>query len=322
MLRLSKLPQTAKFRHWVWLVAPLAALGCGPSATAEPQTVAEPVEADQSGLGETWVRVLQDKDDKTLAMQTAIVRYVPADEYAADKEPGDYDRYVDLVGAVHVGDHGYYDKLNRRFRQYDAVLYELVAPTGTKVPRGRGTSSGHPLGALQNAMKSMLELDHQLEEIDYTRPNFVHADMSPDEFFASMDQRDESFIELYFRIVGASLAQQSQQAAEGQSPELELMSALLATDRARRLKILLAKQFQGMESLMLAFNGTDGTTIITERNNRALDVLKEQLADGQERLAIFYGAGHLGDMHQKLVEDFEMKPVLIEWLDAWDLRTK
>jgi hypothetical protein len=85
---------------------------------------------------------------------------------------------------------------------------------------------------------------------------------------------------------------------------------------------LLAKQFQGMDTIMLAFNGTDGSTIITERNNRALEVLKDQLADGQDRLAIFYGAGHLGDMHDKLLEDFNLRPVSIEWLDAWDLRAK
>ena len=76
----------------------------------------------------------------------------------------------------------------------------------------------------------------------------------------------------------------------------------MATDRARRLKILLAKQFEGMESLMLAFSGTEGSTLITERNNRALDVLEEQLDDGQERLAIFYGAGHLGEMKDQIAK--------------------
>jgi hypothetical protein len=313
----------SSFRTWAWLVAPLLALGCGPAATAEPHgatTTATDEQADQAGLGESWVRILRDKGDEPLAMQTAIVRYVPADAYVAGKSPADYDRYVDLVGAIHVADRAYYDALNRRFRDYDAVLYELVAPEGTVVPRGRGTSNSHPLGALQNAMKSMLELDHQLEQVDYTRPNFVHADMSPDEFLAVMDQRNESFLQLYFRILGASMAQQSQNAADGENPEAELMVAMFADDRALRLKIILAKQFEGMESLMLAFNGTEGSTIITERNKRALDVLEEQLDDGEDKLAIFYGAGHLGDMHKELMKRFDMRPVSIEWLDAWNLR--
>ena len=32
---------------------------------------------------------------------------------------------------------------------------------------------------LQNGMKDMLELEHQLQHIDYHKDNFVHADMSP-----------------------------------------------------------------------------------------------------------------------------------------------
>jgi hypothetical protein len=321
MLRLSS-PLAAHRRRSAWLVATALTLGCGPAATAEPQVSADAVAVEPGDVGDSWVRILRDKDDKSLAMQTAIVRYVPADDFVAGKPLADYRRYVDLVGAVHVADRSYYEQLNERFSHYDAVLYELVAAKGTKVARGRGTSNRHALGAIQNGMKSILELEHQLEQVDYTRPNFVHADMSPDEFFKTMDDRDETFLEMYFRIVGASLAQQSQQAANGENPEFELMAALLSEDRARRLKILLAKQFQGMESMMLAFNGTDGSTIITERNKRALAVLKEQLDDGQERLAIFYGAGHLSDMHDRLINEFHMRPVSIEWLDAWDLRAK
>ena len=37
---------------------------------------------------------------------------------------------VDLIGAVHIGDVAYYAAAQRRFEQYDALLYELVAPKG------------------------------------------------------------------------------------------------------------------------------------------------------------------------------------------------
>src|SRR5207344_3093826 len=116
-----------------------------------------------AGLGKTWVRVVRDDAKQPQSMETAIVRYVPAADYSPDKPPADYKKYVDLVGAVHIADHAYYAELNRRFRDYDKVLYELVAAEGTKVPLGRGTSSSNPLGALQNGMKSMLEVEHQLE---------------------------------------------------------------------------------------------------------------------------------------------------------------
>jgi hypothetical protein len=311
-------------RRWLWLMAPLAALGCGPTADAEPQEAGELVVAakDDADIGEKWIRVVAGDDGATLSMETAIVRFVPADDYEADKPVGDYKKYVDLVGAVHIGDKAYYDKLNRRFENYDAVLYELVAAKGTVVPKGRGTSNTHLLGALQNGMKEMLEVEHQLEQVDYTRKNFVHADLSPDEFWESMEQKDESFIEMYFRVLGASLQMQSKLAPEEQITEFDLMAAFLAEDRARRLKILMAKQFQGMEELMLAFSGTEGSTLITARNERALDVLEEQLDDGQERLAIFYGAGHLGEMKDQIEKRFDMRPASIEWVEAWDLRAR
>jgi hypothetical protein len=308
-----------------WLLLPLALLACGACADAEPTASVAKVRAGkgaESALGEKWVRLVRDKRKTPLAMQTAIVRYVPADDRDENKDAGDYRRYVDLVGAVHIADHSYYQKLNRRFKQYDAVLYELVAPEGTAVPVGRGTSNSHPLGALQNGMKNMLEVEHQLEQIDYTRPNFVHADMSPEEFLESMENREEGFVQMYFKILGASLAHQSQQSADGASPDVEIMQALFAEDRARRLKIVMAKQFEGMEQLLVGLAGPDGSTLITERNKRALDVLEEEQAAGKKKLAIFYGAGHLSDMHKRLVEQFDMEPVSVEWLDAWDLRAE
>lgn len=272
-------------------------------------------------LGTKWVRIVRDKDDEPLSMETAIVRYVPAEAVELSKSPGDYPLYVDLVGAVHIGDKAYYAQLNQRFRKYDAVLYELVAPEGTVVPLGRGSSNAHPLGALQNGMKSMLEVEHQLEQIDYTQPNFVHADLSPEKFLESMERRDETFIQMYFRMLGASLAEQGRQSVHGESAELDIMAALFAEDRARKLKIALAKQFEGMESLMVGLSGVDGSTLITERNNKALDVLENQLNEKQAgRFAIFYGAGHLAEMHASMEQRFGYRAVAIEWVEAWDLR--
>jgi hypothetical protein len=313
---------------WTLLLAPLAAFGFSPIADAEPPAPsgaaaivrAAQVNKEAGAPGEKWVRILADKKGRPLAMQTAIVRYVKADDVEEGKAPGAYKQYVDLVGAVHIGDLAYYRELNRRFKKYDAVLYELVAPEGTEVPRGRGTSNAHPLGALQNGMKSMLEVEHQLEQIDYTGDNMVHADLSPDEFFKSMDKRDEGFAQMYFRMMGASMAQQSQAAAKGENAEVDLLAAMFSKDRPRMLKIAMAKQFEGMETLMVGLSGPDGSTLITERNNRALDVLEDQLGDRVDRVAIFYGAGHLAEMNDQMAERFDMKPVSVEWLEAWDLR--
>jgi hypothetical protein len=270
-------------------------------------------------LGHDWVRLHYDDDGKLVGMQTAIVRYMAAAPAAGAAQPA---AVVDLVGAVHVGDVAYYQHLNEYFKQYDALLYELVAPEGTVVQRGRGASNAHPVGMMQNGIKNFLELDHQLEEIDYTQPNFVHADMTPDQFVKAMRDRNESFLQMYFRLMSHAMAHQSEMSSNGESLDFELFAALFSKDRPRRLKTALAKQLAEMESLMVSFGGEQGSVIITERNKMALKVLKDQLAAGKKSLGIFYGAGHLNDMDERLRKDFGLAPVSITWVTAWNLAPK
>lgn len=297
-----------------------AAPGTGAKSQHTPtETAVAKSPSPKSDLGRDWVRVQYGDDGKLLGMQTAIVRYAPA---ANAPRTSASPVTVDLIGAVHVGDVAYYRQLNDYFRQYDALLYELVAPEGTVVERGRGTSNAHPVGAMQNGIKALLELDHQLEEIDYTRPNFVHADMSPDQFLQAMKDRNESFLQMYFRLLGNAMAHQSELTSNGQSLDFELFAALFAKDRPRRLKMALAKQLAEMESLMVSFGGEQGSVIISERNKMALKVLKNQLAAGKRKLGIFYGAGHLNDMDDRLRKEFQLEPVSISWLTAWSLMAK
>jgi hypothetical protein len=136
----------------------------------------------------------------------------------------------------------------------------------------------------------------------------------------SMSKRDEGFMQMYFRMMGASMAQQSQQTAKGENAEVDMMAALFSKDRPRLLKIAMAKQFESMEQLLTSITGPNGSTIITERNNRALDVLEEQLDEGVDRIAIFYGAGHLSEMNDEMAKRFDMKPVAVTWVEAWNLR--
>jgi hypothetical protein len=117
----------------------------------------------------------------------------------------------------------------------------------------------------------------------------------------------------------AAVAAQSEQTDSG-SPDVALLTAMFSKDRPRQLKIALAKQFEGMETLLEGFSGPDGSTLITERNKRALDVLEKELDKGTAKMAIFYGAGHLAAMNKQLTERFDMKPVSVEWLEAWNLR--
>ncbi|HEY2881166.1 MAG TPA: hypothetical protein VGJ15_02005 [Pirellulales bacterium] len=285
----------------------------------------------------SYIRVTHDKEGNPLAMETSIVHLVPQ----GNDRPG---LQVDLVSAVHVADQSYYDALNKRFDGYDAVLFELVAPEGTVVPKGGLDRNRNALSAVQNGMKDLLELEYQLTGVDYTKKNFVHADLSPDEFLASMKEKGESFWEIFFRLMAAGMAKQ----AAGQKPpaeknehywsafgrilgsgdgqdatsNAEILLALVDPHRAIKLKRIMADQFSDMDILVTAFNGPNGSTLITERNKAALKVLKQEIAAGKKKIAIFYGGGHMPDLEPRLSSEFQMKRGGIEWLEAWNLRDK
>ena len=259
----------------------------------------------------SYIRVRRD-GKRPIAMDVAIVRF------QSPKRPG---VIVDLVGVVHIADKAYYQNLNKRFRKYDAVLYELVAPTGVKIPKG-GLRNRPPsfLSSMQKGMKRILNLSFQLEVIDYSRPNFIHADMTPTEFARSMNRKGESFFKMFMKMMSQAMKQQA--SGKNQVSDLDLLIALLSPNRSLRLKRIMAQQFEGMESALSAINGPDGSTIITERNKKALSVLKKQLKTKRKTFAIFYGAGHLSDMEERMVKEFGFKRTGIEWLEAWSLVAK
>lgn len=260
-----------------------------------------------------FIRVRRDDQGQPLAMETAVVRYVPA---AAGAEGV----VVDLIGAVHVGDKSYYDELNKLFESYDVLLYELVAPEGTKIPKeGRKGPSAHPIGAMQDGMSAILELQHQLDSIDYTKANFVHADMSPEDFAKSMEKRGESFMQMFFRMMGQGMAQGAAKGGSGNN-DLAMLVALFSKDRALKLKIMMAEQFNDIGGAMAVLDGPEGSTILTERNKKCFEVLSKELKDGKKKIGVFYGAAHLPDMEKRLLADHGMKRDTEQWLAAWNLQ--
>jgi hypothetical protein len=285
----------------------------GTSTTLKSSATKAQADDKATANAKRYVRVKYDDHGNPLALETSIVRLVPA----GNDHPG---LTVDLVSAVHVAEPGYYKALNKRFDTYDVVLYELVAPEGTVVPKGGGDPNRNPLSSVQNAVKDLLELEYQLSGIDYTKKNFTHADLSPDQFAQSMKDKGESFWTIFMRLMAAGMVEQSNNPAK--SDELDILLALFGHDRAIKLKRIMAEQFADLDTVMTAFNGPDGSTLITERNKAALKVLGKEIEAGRKKIAIFYGGGHMPDMEARAIADFHLKRDSQEWLEAWNLRDK
>lgn len=249
---------------------------------------------------------LKEQDGQVAALEVAVTRYVNKDKSVT----------VDLVGVVHIGDKAYYKKLNERFGQYDAVLYELVAPPGTQVPKGGKSDS--PFAILHMLFSTVLDLDSQLARIDYQRKNFVHADLSFEAMKEAARERGEDGLTLGLSLLADVLRQQNLAARNKKNdrrpaPEVDLVEALA---NPNLLKRELAKQLAGGADL----GQTLQTLLVADRNKEACRVLTRQLVDGKKKLAIFYGAAHMPDFDRRLRDEFGLTRQSQEWLTAWDLR--
>ncbi|NDC64230.1 MAG: hypothetical protein EBZ59_09675 [Planctomycetia bacterium] len=320
----------------VGLALAFLAAVCRPAAAVEPR-VGRPIRpAAGAAAGEAvpaagkpaaggpavaFLRLTRDGKNRPQSLDTAIVRYRERPD-AATRAGRAAPLEVDLVGAVHLGGRGYYAELDRRFKDYDAVLYELVAAADARVPRpGRRRASG-AIGSAQQGMTRLLGLEFQLEQIDYTAKNFVHADLSPREFDAAMARRGESWWTMFAKLMRESVARADRGEAGG-GPAVgfgDVFGILFGADREIRLRRIMAEQFTDMEVLTAAFGGEEGSSLITDRNAAAIAVLRRQIARGRRRLAIFYGAAHMDDFDRRLREDFRLQPRETVWLEAWDLR--
>ncbi len=255
-----------------------------------------------------FARVTHDESGRPRALQIAIARYARAQ--------GEATFVVDLIGAVHVGDRGYYAELNQRFRNYDAVLFELIAPPDAQHRIAETERKGFITGA-QLTLTRALGLSFQLDEIDYGANNLVHADLSPDELLDSMEERGESLYVYFWRMFYASVQQASEDPL-GLKSLSNLDTALLA-DTDNPLKVAFAYEMTNVRTLGNALEGTSGSAVIAARNQRAIEKLVERMDLGDTQVGIFYGVGHMPDFERRLVSDMRFEYEGTRWVNAWRL---
>lgn len=296
-------------------------------STSVPQAGAiQAVDAKQADPTQ-FLRVTKDETGKPLAMQTAITRY----------RPKQGDLVVDLVGAVHIGEAEYYKTLNEQFEHYDVVLYELVAPQGTRVPAGgkkpaAPTSPLDMVGFMQKQAQSTLGLESQLERVDYQKENFTHADLSPTEMGEKMAERGDTALTLGLTAFAEMMRKQNkataQSAKRAELSETEDANGLAALNPQSmmdllndplKLKLMMASQFTQSGVMETGLGPSLNQLIVTDRNEAAMKVLQKEIVKGKKKIAIFYGAAHMPDFEKRLASDFGLTSTKQIWVDAWDL---
>lgn len=261
----------------------------------------------QEDAGADYIR-FEEKDDGTSSLKTAVVRFEKAGTV------------VDLVSVVHLADPEYYDRMNGLLANYDSVLYEMVGGKYTPGQTGETIEGMPDVRGLQQMATTFLDLEFQLEGIDYSAPNFVHADVDWEEYQELMVAKNQTFATLFSRAM--SLAQDGD--IEGLPTDEVDLSMLLGsvitairTGDGSSLKRSFAPMLGESEDFITKIEGEDGTVLVTERNRVVLRKLEEEMeAKRPGMFAIFYGGGHMPDLEAQLLADGFQKEAVV-WIDAW-----
>ncbi len=301
----------SSLRHAIHLIILAAFAAFVPTQVAAAQN-ATPAATAPSRQAQKFLRFVDDGHQGG-ELQSAIVTLKRRDGIT-----------LDLIAAIHIADKDYYAELNTRFKAYDAVLYEMVKPKDAPAPTHEALAeSTSTISMLQRFMKNSLQLDFQLDDIDYTRPNFIHADLDSETFYRLQAERGESMLSLLLNTMMHALA--SPPAVDPNSPPppeptlADLIRIFTDPDGPRLAKLILARQFNDIERIMSGLAGPNGSVILTERNKAALKALTAAIADGHKHIAIFYGAAHMPELESHAVKEFHFQPVKATWITAWKM---
>lgn len=246
---------------------------------------------------------------------------------------------VDLVSAVHMADPAYFMAVQRWLDGCDVVLYEGVkGKDQSAADFASAKEAPNPLRALQGKLAKWFDLAYQLEAIDYTRPNFVHADLTAEEMGMkpASDAKDEN-------QDGSTTKDETEPPQPGSgedeggsmgrlikmvkavAPMLDSMMQQGGPQRAM-FKKLIAKQLGNADVAAMigqALPKELATMLLDRRNAVVIRRLKEVRGrEGVRDIAIFYGAGHMADLEKTLVEGLGYRRAGGRWIPAWTMEVR
>lgn len=270
------------------------------------------------------------KDGNTYHLDTAVVRL------RSKKEPC----VVDLVGVVHLGKSAYYQEISSLLKAPSIVLFEMVGgeslgqwqvkapcadnleprqldapvlerPTHTHTTTNSKIDDRSVINRIYRICSEALDLRLQTDHIDYNSENFIHADLEYKVFNQLRKRKGESFWKLLFSSNNTSDDTTSKTASR--LYPWKFWKAGLSS-RAKPLRQLLIRQLGSNSGFLDSFDSD--SVILGKRNEKCIEVLKTQIDQGHQHIAILYGSAHLPDLIERLAElGFTCGDKI--WLEAW-----
>jgi hypothetical protein len=219
-----------------------------------------------------------------------------------------------LVGVAHIGQADYYKQLQKLLDQQGLVFYEGVTRKGVDPAAPKETGKEDPR---QNSTYKMLSdtlgLEFQLIAIDYKRPTFKNSDLSWEEMSALEAKAPKSGTGPSLSTIGNLL--------NPDSPQAKMLGSFLAgikndPSSIEAMRLVMVETLSMPNAVDKAMSPALSDLIIKTRNAKVLADLKSELATGSKSVAIFFGAGHMGDMESHLIKDFGYKPGEERWFSA------
>lgn len=222
-------------------------------------------------------------------------------------------RRIYLVGAVHIANEQFFRDLQSILDSMDLVLWEGVG--GSEKPSREAVERFDVLFKAQQLLKNLLNLDFQLEKMQYKRGFWKNCDVSANVLQAELKRRNLEIIPNE-KIVQGLLGAVFRVIDPAKLPRDE--------NTAREYRALVAPFLAEMSDpeSMFAKIGASGLkdVILDYRNRFVMDELKKVLAvPGPSRIAIFYGAGHFPGMDKILREELKLRFRATHWVPAWKL---
>lgn len=275
--------------------------------------------ADSNADGSPWLKLDRSERGVPLRLATSIVRF--EGEFRAD-DGETRPVSVDLIGAVHLGERAYYERLNAEFKEYETVVFELVANEGfdpkdlaaaKEAKKQAGPAS--PLDAiplLQQSLADALGFVNQTDGVDYAAPNFKRGDANADDFLVRFTTGGD--IPNYF----ANSAFDSLLSSDSGRVEGWALVYLLAKNKRLALRRFFADELARTE--LASKPDEKETAVIHFRNEIAVDVAKKELAAGKTKIAVFYGAAHLDDLARRIEKTLDApRRAEPRWITAWSM---
>jgi hypothetical protein len=246
----------------------------------------------------SWIRVHRDGRTGNGSLDVGVGAFERADG-----------RRVYLVGAVHVAHADTFAAQQALLDSMDLVLWEGVG--GKDKPSAEAMERFDVLFKTQVLLKNILNLDFQLDSIDYHRAFWRNSDVSINELQSELDRRGLSIIpnEALFRAVFGALFKIVDPAKVPRNEESgRSYRGLIAPLMADPDRVFRQAGAEGLQEVLIQM-----------RNRHVMDDLAAVLnpPDAPRRVAIYYGAGHFPDMVRILTEEMGFKYLGVHWVEAW-----